>query len=270
MKQNVEKIRQEWTNDADEYALKKHSVETINSIVKNPKSAFHTTTWKMINSYIASFDGLEICVPSSGDNWAVLAFALMGANVTSCDITEKQLENASKVADRLNLDIRFVCSNTMELDNIESNKYDFVYTSNGVHVWIDDLESMYANIFRIMKKDAIYTMSEIHPFTRPFEDSTKKIKIIKSYDSIGPFGDGTRYHWRIQDIMNAMIKSGLNISGIEEAFVENYTHWINWWNKSDISEEEKIRLVDYKTNPMAALPQWLIISAQKTQLYEQQ
>ncbi|MCK5129999.1 MAG: class I SAM-dependent methyltransferase [Clostridiales bacterium] len=263
MKQNVKKIRDEWTNDAAAYALDNHSDEVINKIVVDPSSAFHKTTWEVILSTIPSFDGLKLCVPSSGDNHAVFAFALMGAKVTSCDITEKQLENAAIVADRLNLNIDFICSDTMQLDNIESNEFDFVYTSNGVHVWIDDLESMYRNIFRIMKNDAVYIMFEVHPFCRPFADDTSKLIVEKSYNETGPFKDGTRYHWRIQDIMNAMIKSDLNITRVAEAFAPDYTYWENWWEKIEISEVEKARLMDHKTNPMVALPQTLILSAKK-------
>lgn len=263
MKDNVKKVRAEWDEDAKKYALKNHTDEIIDKIVASPRSAFHKTTWDVISSRISSFKDLEVCIPSSGDNLAVFAFSLMGANVTSCDISDKQLENAAKVADKLNLDIKFVCSNTMELSNIESNKYDFVYTSNGVHVWIDDLESMYKNIYRILKKGAIYTMFEIHPFTRPFKDSTTKIEIAKPYDMTGPFNNGTTYGWRIQDILNAMIKSGLSLTRVEEVFGQDYTYWTNWWDSVEISDAEKTRLMDYKSNPMAALPQMIILGARK-------
>jgi glutamyl-tRNA reductase len=45
-----------------------------------------------------SFDGLHVLVPSSGDNGAVFAFHMLGASVTSADISERQLENAKKLA----------------------------------------------------------------------------------------------------------------------------------------------------------------------------
>ena len=62
-------------------------------------------------------EGKEICVPSSGDNHAAFAFALMGAHVTSCDISEKQLENARKAAETLGFhSIEFVRADTMTLD----------------------------------------------------------------------------------------------------------------------------------------------------------
>ncbi len=263
MKENIKKILDSWENSSEEYSLKNHTDKKINEIIKSPQSVFHPDTWRMISSHIPSFKNIDICVPSSGDNCAVFAFALMGANVTSCDISPSQLDNASKVAKKLNLDIEFVCSNTMELDNISSDSYDFVFTSNGVHVWIDDLESMYKNINRIMRKNAVYIMYDIHPFMRPFKDDTTKVEILKNYNDTNPDNEGIKHHWRIKDILNAMIKSNLKISEIEESFAQSYDFWISWDDEQEILKSEIERLEDYKTNPLAALPQWLSVSAIK-------
>lgn len=61
------------------------------------------------------------------------AFALMGDEVTSADISERQLENAAVIAEKLKLNIEFICENTMELANIKDDCYELVYTSNGTH-----------------------------------------------------------------------------------------------------------------------------------------
>jgi len=68
----------------------------------------------------------------SNDNHAVFAFHL-GAKVTSCDISEKQIENAFDIANKHGWDIEFICDDTTKLTKVNSNEYDFVYTSNGVH-----------------------------------------------------------------------------------------------------------------------------------------
>lgn len=260
MREHVKSVCEEWSSDAKDYSEINHRDTKIDEIVKDPVTVFHSMAWEVISSNFSSLKNCEICVPSSGDNYAVFAFALMGAKVTSCDITPRQLENAKIVSDKLNLDIKYVCDDTMELGKLCDNSYDFVYTSNGVHVWIDDLSSMYSNINRILKPRGTYCMIEIHPFCRPFKDSTTEIEVAKRYDKTGPFGN--TFGWRMQDIMNAIINSGLSITRVEEAFAEDYSFWSNWWSKDDILEEEKVRLMDYKQNPMAALPQWLIISAQ--------
>ena len=54
--------------------------------------------------------------------------------------------DAAAIAEKLNLQIQFVCENTMELAGIQDNQFDLVYTSNGTHTWIPDINSMYRNI----------------------------------------------------------------------------------------------------------------------------
>lgn len=88
----------------------------------------------MLRSAFDSFKGLRVLVPSSGDNGAVFAFHMLGASVTSADISGRQLENAKKLADGEGWNIEFVRADSMTLDGIPDGKFDLVYTSNGVHV----------------------------------------------------------------------------------------------------------------------------------------
>ena len=259
-----------WNNGAAEYTAFNHSERFMKRIVENPANAFHHTTWELINNYIPDLCGKRICVPSSGDNKAVFAFAMLGAQVVSCDISENQLANAERVAKQYGWDrsIEFICADTMILDEISDNTYDFVYTSNGVHVWIDDLPGMYRNIYRILKTDGLYIMFEIHPFQRPFDDN---VKVIKPYDMTGPFESEIEitFAWRVMDIMNAMLDSGLIIRHIEEMFAEKDYDWPFWISYKELvrgataSHEEVDRMHDWRNNPMAALPTWISIVAKK-------
>ncbi|UVI33332.1 class I SAM-dependent methyltransferase [Paenibacillus spongiae] len=175
---NKADVKNLWNDWSDTTWSKYRTDEEISRIIKHPESAFHHTTHTIIKNIFPNLEGKRICVPSSGDNRAVFAFSLMGAKVTSCDISERQLENAAEIAKKNGWDIEFICDDTMELSNIQSDEYDFVYTSNGVHVWINDLHSMYQNIHRILKNNGAYIMHEIHPFTRPFGDNTERITVV--------------------------------------------------------------------------------------------
>lgn len=217
MKRNSS-VKDAWNEWSDTDFAKYRSEERISRLIEHPESAFHHITLSMIKKVFPNLQGKRICVPSSGDNHAVFAFHMMGANVTSVDISERQLENSATIAHKHGWEIEFICDDTMELSKIKSNNYDVVYTSNGVHVWINDLSSMYKNIQRILKSNGTYIMYEVHPFTRPFGDDTKKLTVVKPYDSIGPFGEIPTYTWRMQDIINAIVSSGLNIKHIEEMF----------------------------------------------------
>jgi len=264
------KNKTSWNEGAAAYSVLNHSEKLMNRIVDNPANAFHHTTWEMINKYVPNLRGKKICVPSSGDNHAVFAFAMMGATVTSCDISENQLANAEHIAKKYgwNQSIEFICSDTMRLDGIADNGYDFVYTSNGVHVWIDNLPGMYRNIHRVIKPGGTYIMYEIHPFQRPFDDAAK---VKKPYDMTGPFESESEitFGWRVMDIMNAMLDSGLIVKHIEEMFAEKDYDWPFFISLEDklkgatATHEEVDRMYDWRNNPMAALPNWISVAAIK-------
>lgn len=264
------KNKKSWNEGAAAYTAFNHSEKMMHHIFTKPENAFHHTTWDMIGKYLSDLRGKRICVPSSGDNYAVFAFAMLGATVTSCDIAENQLANAEQIAKQheWGKNIEFCCEDTMKLEGIADNAYDFVYTSNGVHVWIDDLPGMYRNVHRIMKPGGIYIMYEIHPFLRPFNDD---LKIEKPYDMTGPFESDIEitFAWRVMDIMNAIFDSGLIVNHIEEMFAEKDYNWPFWISYQDIANgavvtpEEIDRMHDWRNNPMSALPNWLCIAARK-------
>ena len=266
----INKNKISWNKGAAKYSTFNHSDNFMNRILEDPTKAFHHTTWELISKSIPDLQGQNICVPSSGDNHAVFAFAMMGAHVTSCDISENQLENAKRFAQKHGWDksIDFICADTMKLESVADNTYDIVYTSNGVHVWINDLPAMYRSIYRIMKPGGVYIMYEIHPFLRPFDN---KVRVKKPYDMTGPFEteEEVTFGWRIMDIMNAMLDSGLRVSHIEEMFAEKDYDWPFWLSYEDISKgvnvtkEEVDKMHDWRNNPLAALPNWISMVAYK-------
>lgn len=235
-----------------------------------PESAFHRKTWEVICDVFSDLKGKKILVPSSGDNRAVFAFAALGAEGVSCDICEKQLEYAKEIAEKYSLNIQFQVEDTMTLSGIASGEYDFVYTSEGVHVWISDLPGMYNNIARVLKKGGVYINYEIHPFTRPFayddgKPEGKEIIIRKDYEKTGPFDDGMEYHWRLQDFFNAICHSGLQIMRLEEMHDEKDRghFWFYEKDREKMSREEIDAYYDLEKNPLSGLPQWFTVCCRK-------
>lgn len=267
-----EKNKISWNKGAAKYSTLMHSDRFLKRIIEEPTAAFHQTTWGLIKKYVPDLTGLNICVPSSGDNHAVFAFAMLGAKVTSCDIAQNQLRNAKAVSDQYEWGqrIEYKCADTMILEGIPDNTYDFVYTSNGVHVWINDLVGMYKNIHRIMKKNGVYIIYDIHPMLRPFDDD---LKIIKPYDMTGPFeqNEEVTFAWRIMDIMNAMLNSGLTITHVEEMPDEKDYEWPFWLSLQNLEDgitatkEEVDFRYDWRNNPNMALPSWISVVARVDQ-----
>lgn len=267
----VEKNRLDWEKYSEKYQAFNLSDKILERLKSRPESAFDRLVWAMIKRYVPDLQGKRVCVPSSGDNNAVLAFALMGARVTSCDISGNQLAAAKAAAQKLGLSERviFQQEDTMRLSGIESGAYDFVYTSNGVHVWLNDLESMYKNISRILKPGGVYIMYELHPFQRPFGEN---MEVVKPYDSTGPFEDETtvNFAWRIQDIVNPILDAGISLMHMEEImpspdyerpfFVDND----EMINGRSVSREEVDEMYDWHKNPSAALPEMIAFAGRRT------
>ncbi|MBM7564141.1 class I SAM-dependent methyltransferase [Paenibacillus sacheonensis] len=266
MGSHVDVIKQSWNQWAETWYWKYRTEEAIAGILAAPESVFHPVTYAMIREAVPDLRGKRVLVPSSGDNHAVFAFHLMGAEVTSCDISVKQLESAQTIAEARGWEIEFRCEDTMQLSKIKDNEYDLVYTSNGVHVWIDDLNAMYRHIQRVLKQNGAYIMFDIHPFMRPFGTAVRdRIQVVKPYDAVGPFGEVPTYKWRMQDMVNAIASAKLTIRQIEESYAENGSFWVD--DSTDegegLSDQDLAGFCDWERNALAALPQWLSVRANK-------
>ncbi len=263
---HTEIIADDWNKYSDSYYGRIYSGNVIEQLVANLMWAFPLEVREMLTSAFPDLQGKRVLVPSSGDNGAVFAFHLLGANVTSADIAERQIRNAKTIADQQGWAIEFVQDDSMRLERIQSGEYDLVYTSNGVHVWIDDLAAMYRNFHRVLKPGGRYIMFETHPFIRPFDGEAAdkgQFVVHKLYDSTGPFGEVPNYAWRIMDMANAMMDSGFVIRHMEE-FHSQLGSFDCWWYQTPAqAEADGYRKFDWKQNPWAALPQWIGFSARK-------
>lgn len=247
----LKQVKESWNETADsEWYQSLRTDEIIAKLVENPTSVFHKSVYSLINKYIPDLQNKKVLLPSSGDNHAAFAFALLGAEVTSADISEKQLEHAKAIEDKLKLKINFVCDDTTQLSNIPDNSFDLVYTSNGTHTWIADLLTMYKNIHRVLKADGFSIMYDVHPFTRPFVcEPWKEPEIVKPYTETLP-----HCHWRVQDLINSMTGAGLSVREMEELRAENASFWFSYEELIKQTSENLDKVNNWEYNPMAALP----------------
>ena len=257
----LDRIKAYWneTSDSDWYRSLRTD-EKLGRLKEKPELAFHPAVYALIRTYAPELNGMSILLPSSGDNHAAFALAMMGARVTSADISERQLENAAETAEKLRLDIEFICDDTMKLSRIRDAAYDMVYTSNGTLCWISDLDSMYRSICRVLKPGGHSVMYDMHPFNRPFSgEAWKAPRLVKSYHDVFP-----ELHWRLQDIINSQIRAGLSICEFAELPAADASFWFTYDELSKKRAEELEGINDWKKNPMAALPAWAALVSQKS------
>lgn len=259
------KVAKYWDNSSDKWF--ENADYYLEQVIKNPATAFPVRVYSFIKRQFPNLKDIKVCVPSSGDSFAAFAFHLLGASVCSSDISEKQIINAKRMADKKKWDIEFIRDDSMSLKKIESNRFDLVYTSNGVHVWISDLDQMYNSFNRILKDSGSLIFFETHPMLRPFQFDEKSVKVVRDYlnTELSPDSGVNRYAWCIQDFINSLKSAGFEIKEMSE-FHSSPTDFIKHdyiYTSEEERNKDNNRLYNWKENPWAALPQCLGIWAKK-------
>jgi RimJ/RimL family protein N-acetyltransferase/SAM-dependent methyltransferase len=260
-----EATRKDWDAHSDEYFSSGN--EDYDIIATAPERAFPAEVWEMLRTALPDLRGKRVLVPSSGDNIAAFGLYLLGAEVTSTDISDNQLSNAKKIADTRGWNVKFQQADSMTLDGLQDGAFDLVYTSNGVHVWISDLAMMYRSFNRVLKPGGQYIFFDTHPFSRPFDDSGSVIKIEKDYRDVGPFGDVPNYHWRVEDFLRSLIAAGFTLedyrdlhSSQTDLLSYDYIYYGEYGTYAAREADGGARY-DWRNNPWAALPQKIAVSA---------
>ena len=179
---------------------------------------------------IGEIEGRQVCVLGSGDNLAVFAFAGMGAQVTSVDISSGQLAVARDRAAELGLEVEFVEADVTDLHGLESGRFDLVYTADHVGVWVSDLRGFYREAIRILRRKGLFLITEYHPFRRIWKDREDRLELMCSYHHSGPHeydvenllqenSDEARqfeFHWTVAQYLNAVIEQGADLVRFDE------------------------------------------------------
>jgi SAM-dependent methyltransferase len=249
----------------------------------DPSLGFERGALQLLRQYVGQdLSGKTACVLGSGDNYAVFALAGMGAQVTSVDISQAQLDVAAERAAELGVNVTFVRGDVTNLPTLAGGVFDLVCSTNGVMVWITDPAAYYAEACRILRPGGIFLSYDIHPFQRPWNDPPEPFGMLKPYFDSGPkewlddpetgkavmaseasLGERAgrastfKCHWTVGELLMAMLGSGLELLYILEDPDTNPGFWL-----PDATDEDT-DLIDWRKNPRAGLPVWLTLVARK-------
>lgn len=159
-----------------------------------------------------------------------LSLQRMGANCTGIDISDKALEKARLLNDKLGLQAKFVESDLYSVPQKVKGQYDIVFTSYGTIGWIPDLDK-WASVIRLkLRKGGRFIMADFHPVVWMMSEDFEEIKysyfnvepIIETYE--GTYADKqskqeyTEYGWNhpLSEILQSLIDAGLTITKFQE------------------------------------------------------
>lgn len=160
-----------------------------------------------------------------------LSWVRRGAHATGADFSAESIATAKQLAEDTELDAHFVCSDIYELTGHLDERFDIVFTSYGVLVWLPDLRLWAETIAHFLDDGGIFYMVESHPVGGMFVEEEGKLIAAEPYFDAGPieapahtYADTTAklssssYQWQhsLSDVVNALAGAGLRIEFLHE------------------------------------------------------
>lgn len=100
-----------------------------------------------------------------------LSWARLGATVTGADFSPTAIGAATNLARGVGIDARFIVSELYALPDVLDERFDIVYTSNGVLGWLPDIDAWGGIVDKFLKPGGTFYIAEFHPVMWSFDDS---------------------------------------------------------------------------------------------------
>ena len=221
------RIKEHWNTDA--LAYQKRQKLSTDYIHYGPSCP----TEEDLN-LLGEVQGKEIIELGCGGGQCSIALTKKGAKCTGIDLSEEQIKFAKNLAKKNDVTVNFLQGDIENLSMFDDENMDIAFSAC-VFDWVQNLDEVFKEAFRILKKTGILVFSMGHPFYNCLGDSPNPndLKLKLSYfqrnilEKDGNTGLTINYKLpTIGDIINSLIKTGFYIEKIvepepvEEKFME--------------------------------------------------
>lgn len=179
-----------------------------------------------------------------------LSLARLGAKVTGADFSDKAIDLARELNEKLQLDAEFICCDLYDLSRQLDQKFDLVFTSYGTIGWLPDLEKWAAIVSHFLKPSGKFVFVEFHPFMWMYDDDFKQVEYsyfnsaaIETFENSYAETNSEKENfisWNhgLGEVVNSLVKNGLQISALEEYDYSPY----NCFNHTEEFEPGKFQI----------------------------
>ena len=123
-----------------------------------------------IDGFIQDTRGLDVLCLAAGGGQQTAAFGLLGANVTSLDLSEEQLAGDRRAAAHYGLEIRTMQGDMRDLSAFESGAFDVVWHGHSLN-FVPDARAVFRQVSRVLKNGGHYYLSCCNPYFHGMEEN---------------------------------------------------------------------------------------------------
>ncbi|MCL2519288.1 MAG: class I SAM-dependent methyltransferase [Oscillospiraceae bacterium] len=187
------KVQNEWDNNVDtgdQYKIPwlDLDMDSVREFAEGKLSGFHKPTGKIDIPMLTKIrkilygdlKGKKVLCLASGGGQQSAVFALLGADVTVADLSQKQLNVDITAANHYGYKIKTVQCDMNDLSVFDAETFDIVYQPVSI-VFVPDVLPVYKEVYRVLKSGGIYSVGHINPATYPADLDNG----IDGWDGIG-------------------------------------------------------------------------------------
>jgi SAM-dependent methyltransferase len=222
MNEFIEANRRSWATIAQDHYERFKTVLTENE----------TTLMQTQIRELGDISGASLIHLQCNTGADTVSLARLGARVTGVDLVPENVRYARMLAADFGIqDARFLESNVLEVMEIHQEKYDIVFTTEGVLCWLPDLALWARNVRHLLADEGFLYVMDSHPVYMMW-DEAKLPELVVKYpyfsktadpdDWIGGYASESKksvnYSWMytIGEIINALSDAGLHIEWFHE------------------------------------------------------
>jgi SAM-dependent methyltransferase len=185
-----------------------------------------------IREAIGAVAGLDVLHLQCHIGFDAISLARRGARVTGADFSPASLEKARTLAKRCEVGVRFVEAEATSLPMELHNKFDLVYATVGVLVWIADLRAWMRSAAAALRGGGKLLLVDCHPLYTMM-DSVEPLRLdmpygggaARAFDEPGSYAGAdldvaatatVNYAHSIGEVVNGALAAGLRMEHLEE------------------------------------------------------
>jgi len=168
-------------------------------------------------SILKDVAGKDVLCLAAGGGQQTAVLGLLGARVTSVDITAGQLEGDRTAAAHYGYEINTQRADMRDLSSLAADSFDLVYQGPSMS-WVPDVCEVYAEVARILRPGGRYRVDFENPANHFIEWDGEAYRITQPYSERLLYPENGLYDYRhyMGDIFNGLIDEGLSLQELEE------------------------------------------------------